>query len=230
MMRLVIFVISVVISVSMVSSCGQDAVTVKESLAEAESCIEDDPRHSLEILEQIDTSSLSSRKIRAKYSLLYSMALDKNFIYLTTFDYLQPAINQYAHRGPFTARMRTLYYQGRIYQNRKELPLAMECFVNALEYASGSDDILTKARIHFDQSRIWYLLKDWDKFIESNLKSSECFREAGDRFSCADCLLRVADGFILNNDFVSALEYLNHCAMMKESFCFFRWCDFYSVT
>ncbi|MDD5891806.1 MAG: hypothetical protein PUC72_04640, partial [Bacteroidales bacterium] len=65
---LVIFVISVVISVSMVSSCGQDVVTVKEALSEAESCIEDNPRLSLEILKQIDTSSLSSRKIRAKYS------------------------------------------------------------------------------------------------------------------------------------------------------------------
>lgn len=68
MMKLVIFVISVVISVSMVSSCGQDVVTVKEALSEAESCIEDDPRLSLKILKQIDASSLSSRKIRAKYS------------------------------------------------------------------------------------------------------------------------------------------------------------------
>ena len=63
MMKLVIFVISVVISVSMVSSCGQDAVTVKEALSEAESCIEDNPRHSLEILKQIDTSSLSESRV-----------------------------------------------------------------------------------------------------------------------------------------------------------------------
>ena len=63
MMRLVIFVISVVIFVSMVSSCGQDGDAVKEALSEAESCIEDAPRHSLEILKQIDTSSLSESRV-----------------------------------------------------------------------------------------------------------------------------------------------------------------------
>ena len=228
MMRLVIFVISVVISVSMVSSCGQDGDAVKEALSEAESCIEDAPRHSLEILKQIDTASLSSRKIRAKYSLLYSMALDKNYIDVTDFDILQPAIAYYTHHGSSTEQMRTFYYQGRIFQNQDDLPQAMDSFVDALEYGFDSDDILTKARIHFAQSKIWYSLYDWDKFIDCNRKSSIYFKTAGKTNSYANCILRVANGFTLKNDFDSALVYLNNCAMITDSISLGRLGDYHS--
>ena len=126
MMRLVIFVISVVISVSVVSSCGQDGDALKEALSEAESCIEDAPRHSLEILKQIDTASLSSRKIRAKYSLLYSMALDKNYIDVITDSIISPAVKFYKHHGTPQERMLTNYYLGRIRMNASNYEEALQ--------------------------------------------------------------------------------------------------------
>ena len=83
------------------------------------------------------------------------MALDKNYIDKTSFEVLQPAIDYYEDNGSATDKLRTYYYQGRIYQNAGNDAMAMEAFVKALSKGSQSNDILTKARTHFAQSNIY---------------------------------------------------------------------------
>ena len=48
------------------------------ALTSAEISMNDNPESSLEILESIDKDLLSTRKQKAKFALLYSIALDKN--------------------------------------------------------------------------------------------------------------------------------------------------------
>ena len=72
------------------------------------------------MLEGIGEDDLGSREEKAKYALLMSMALDKNYIDRTDFDVLQPAIDYYEDHGSATDKLRTFYYQGRIYYNRGE--------------------------------------------------------------------------------------------------------------
>lgn len=100
-----------------------------ETLSQVESYIEEKPDSALVTLEQIDLSELSGKEEKAKYALLYSMALDKNFIDKTDFELLQPAIDYYEDNGSATDKLRTCYYQGRIYQNLGNDALAMESFV-----------------------------------------------------------------------------------------------------
>ena len=120
-----------------------------ETLSQVESYIEEKPDSALVTLEQIDLSELSGKEEKAKYALLYSMALDKNFIDKTDFELLQPAIDYYEDNGSATDKLRTCYYQGRIYQNLGNDALAMESFVKAISEGDASDDVLTKARIYF---------------------------------------------------------------------------------
>ena len=150
-----------------------------ETLSQMESYIEEKPDSALVTLEQIDLSELSGKEEKAKYALLYSMALDKNFIDKTDFELLQPAIDYYEDNGSATDKLRTYYYQGRIYQNMGNDALAMDCFVNAIVAGNESDDILTIARTHFAQSKIYYSLFDWDNFIECNKNAADYFKEAG---------------------------------------------------
>lgn len=103
-----------------------------ETLSQVESYIEEKPDSALVTLEQIDLSELSGKEEKAKYALLYSMALDKNFIDKTDFELLQPAIDYYEDNGSATDKLRTCYYQGRIYQNLGNDALAMESFVKAI--------------------------------------------------------------------------------------------------
>lgn len=114
-----------------------------ETLSQVESYIEEKPDSALVTLEQIDLSELSGKEEKAKYALLYSMALDKNFIDKTDFELLQPAIDYYEDNGSATDKLRTCYYQGRIYQNLGNDALAMESFVKAISEGDASDDVLT---------------------------------------------------------------------------------------
>ena len=98
---------------------------------QVESFIVQRPDSALAVLERIDTEELASKEEKAKHALLLSMAFDKNVIDRTDFEVLQPAIDYYKDNGSATDRLRTCYYQGRIYENQGNLAQAMTCFCEA---------------------------------------------------------------------------------------------------
>lgn len=57
----------------------------QETLNRAEALMESHPDSALIILSTIDKGQLSDKNQKAKYALLMSMALDKNYIDTTTF-------------------------------------------------------------------------------------------------------------------------------------------------
>jgi len=199
-----------------------------DTLSQVESYIEERPDSALVVLEQINTSELSCKEEKAKHALLYSMALDKNFVDKTDFEVLQPAIDYYEDNGSATDKLRTYYYQGRIFQNKGNDALAMESFVNAIEEGENSNDILTTARTYFAQSKIYYSLYEWDSFIESNKSAANLFQEAGALNSYANCLIRIINGYTLKEDPENALLYIEECKRFLNTISSSRLGDFYS--
>lgn len=199
-----------------------------DTLSRVESYIEERPDSALVVLEQINTSELSCKEEKAKHALLYSMALDKNFVDKTDFEVLQPAIDYYEDNGSATDKLRTYYYQGRIFQNKGNDALAMESFVNAIEEGENSNDILTTARTYFAQSKIYYSLYEWDSFIESNKSAANLFQEAGVLNSYANCLIRIINGYTLKEDPENASLYIEECKRFLNTISSSRLGDFYS--
>lgn len=68
-------------------------------LDDVESYIQEAPDSALAVLESMDTSSFRSRSDKALFSLLHSMALDKNFIDTTSTDVIMPAVDYYRSHG-----------------------------------------------------------------------------------------------------------------------------------
>ena len=171
-----------------------------ETLAQVESYIEDRPDSALSVLERIDASELSGREEMARYALLYTMALDKNYIDTTTFDVLQPAIDYYIEHGTPDEQLRTYYYQGRIYQNQGDDDSAMQCFMRGKEYCQKASDTLTMANLLVAQASIQYSIYKYDEFISNNLEAAILYKAIGrydyEIYSLANAL----DGSILNND------------------------------
>lgn len=89
----------------------------EEALSLAERMMEDAPDSSLMVLESIDTAALGSKAQRARYSLLYSMALDKNYIDTTDTRLIMPAVRYYSRHGSPDEKMTALYYLGRVQYN-----------------------------------------------------------------------------------------------------------------
>lgn len=84
-------IVSLLLSLAcFIASCSDRKA--QEAMDHAESLMETHPDSALALLSAIDRHSLSNERPHARYSLLMSMALDKNYIDTTTFDVLQPAI------------------------------------------------------------------------------------------------------------------------------------------
>ena len=198
------------------------------TITEMETIIEERPDSVLNVLQAIDTDELIGDEERAKHALLLSMAMDKNYIDRNDFEVLQPAIDYYEDNGSATDKLRTRFYQGRIYQNAGNNAVAMECFVKAIAEGNESDDVLTKARIHFAKAQIYYSLYEWDNAIEAYKTAASYFKQAGRHHSYVHCLILIVNGYTLKNEPENALPYIDECKQLREimSFPFLR--DFYS--
>ena len=199
------------------------------TITDMERIIEERPDSVLNVLQAIDTDELANDEERAKHALLLSMALDKNYIDKTDFGVLQPAIDYYEDNGSATDKLRTYYYQGCIYQNMDNKTLAMESFVKAISEGCESNDILTKARTYFAQGTIYFSLYEWDDYIETNKNAASYFKDAEKYNSYANCLIRIINGYTLNDDAENALLYINECKQMLGMISANRVADFYSA-
>ena len=189
-------------------SCSRHSVHW-ETLAQVETFIEEHPDSALAALQHIDAQELAGKEERAKYALLLSMALDKNYVDKTDFEVLQPAIDYYQSHGTATDKLRTYYYQGRIYQNQqKHDELALQCFVKAVTEGGASDDILTKARVLFTQGRIYSTIYEWDKCIAAYLEAAEYFKRMGRTSSYVNCIASIINVYTITGDTAQAEKYI----------------------
>lgn len=199
--------LSILFLVICLASCNSHSAHW-DTLSQVESYIEERPDSALVVLEQINTAELSSKEENAKHALLFSMALDKNFVDKMDFEVLQPAIDYYEDNGSATDKLRTYYYQGRIYQNAGNDALAMESFVKALSEGVESDDKLTKARILFTQGRIYSTVFEWDKCITTYDEAGSYFRECGKIDSYINCIASIINVYTIIGNIEKAEHYI----------------------
>lgn len=91
------------------TACG---TAYRSELYKAETLMLEHPDSSLNILEEIRIDRIRGRKNRAKYALLYSQALDKNYIDVENDSIIRVARDYYAHRGSNEERAQAFYYYG----------------------------------------------------------------------------------------------------------------------
>lgn len=194
-----LYVLVMVLFTGIIFSCTENSELEKQ-FTSAESLMNNHPDSALDVLRKINRPSLSSDKMKAKYALLMSQALDKNYIDTTSLDILQPAIDYYLRKGTADEKLRTYYYQGRVYQNRENNDSAMQSFMRGREYCGQASDTLTMANLLVAQGTILYTTYKFDDFIKVNLEAAELYRESGRPDYEILSLANVLDGSILNGD------------------------------
>lgn len=199
-----------------------------ETLCAVEDYIEERPDSAMSVLKRIVPDLLRNNEEKAKHALLSSMALDKLYIDTTDFSVLQPAIDYYRRHGSPTDKMRTRFYQGRIYENRKEYGIALPYYLDALEKGNASEEILTKARTLFAMGGIYNSINQWDKYIEVNLEAAKYFRMKHLWNSVANCLIRAINGCTLKGDDQRARKYIAECRLLLDSISVTRKSAYYS--
>ncbi len=169
--------ITIISFISFATSCSNPKE--EETINLAESLMESHPDSALAILDSISIDGLNGKRLKARYALLKSMALDKNYIDTTTFDVLQPALDYYLENGTTDEKLRTYYYQGCIYQNAGRDDLAMQSWLNTQELDGEIADSLTLARLLVARGTLFYKQYKISDFVESNLQAGKIFGGLG---------------------------------------------------
>ena len=142
----------------------------------AESCMNSDPELALRTIDSIDTRSLLSRSRKARYALLKTMALDKNFIDTADVNVILPAAEYYARKGTATEKMRAYYYLGIVYSNAGDDSRAQSCFILADDEIPETSDYYTAGLIKAMLADIFsreYNSSQEQKYIEDALYYSK---------------------------------------------------------
>lgn len=183
----------------------------------AENLIETHPDTALSILSAIDKSRLGDKEERARYALLMSMALDKNYIDTTSFAVLQPAIDYYLKHGTPDEKLRTLYYQACIYRNRGDDGNAMASCIEALNL-EGVTDTLVLARTLVGQGALYDKQYKIAEFAENNLRAANLYQSVGDHITAIRSYAKALDIAVILDNKIKADSLIEICQAIVDKY------------
>ena len=190
--------------------------SVDEKMDLADSLMMSKPDSALMVLEGIPASDVKGKERSARYALLKSMALDKNYIDTTTFDVLQPAIDYYIKHGTPDEQLRTYYYQGRIYQNQGDDDSAMQSFMNGSDLGKSITDSLLQAHTLVAQGTLYLKQYKTGEFIHNNEEAAKLYGAIGRDILEIKSYTNAIDGYVMMNDKSAADSILSICVPLVQ--------------
>ena len=203
-------IIVLLVCVMVLVACERHSQTW-EQMDIAKKLMNEKPDSSLVILENIPTSDIKGKETSARYALLKSMALDKNYIDTTTFDILQPAIDYYIQNGTPDEKLTTYYYQGRIYQNQGDDDSAMQSFMNGCDLKQSVTDSLLLAHTLVAQGTLYLKQYKTIEFIHNNMAAAKFYGAVGKNLLEIKSYTNAIDGYIMLNNKIAADSLLSIC-------------------
>lgn len=226
-----ISIITILLAALFLASCASRQTA--STLNDVETYIQERPDSALATIRALDTTTLTTRSLRAHYALLHAMALDKNWIDTTDVNVVMPAVEYYAKHGTADQKMKAYYYLGRIQQNGHDPNAAIISLTKAEAASSGSQDDSFKGLVSMVMAEIYRRAYYSDKEREYIEKGISLFQKSKDTthynlsfgrlamyyqekkdWKMADSLYQKAL-ILASGDTMSMRLYLSHYASMK---------------
>ena len=219
------------IAAAAVSCSDRTTLMQLESVA---AYVGEEPAQALSELDSLHQSGISGREANAKYALLYSMALDKNYIDSVDDSLINIAVAWYRHHGNADEKLKAYYYQGRIYQNAGDNESAMESFVKAEQYADKAEDITTAGLLYDAMSNVAIDIFDNASILEYCRRAESYHRKAKDGKRYSYTLLGLAIYYTIEGQYDELSSVLDSVKMFwdildishKDSYYQFRLAEF----
>lgn len=178
--KLIPFLLIASVIPAIISCCPTPRQRTAALLDDVESYINARPDSARVVLENIDSLYLKTPALRARYSLLHVMALDKCYDDITAPGLLDPAVAWYGHHGSPDEKMKTCYYQGRIAQEHKDSNGAAVYYSSAEEYSEKITDKHALGLLYLAQASIYNSVYNSAKEEEYCEKGLAVFRAVND--------------------------------------------------
>ena len=203
------------LAVLTIGSCDRHGTAWNE-MDKAENLMDAKPDSALVVLENIPSSSVKGKEAAARYALLKSIALDKNYIDTTNFDVLQPAIDYYIKNGKPDEKLRTYYYQGRIYQNQGDDDSAMQSFMNACDLRKQVTDSLLLSHTLVAQGTLYLKQYKINDFVHYNMEAAKLYKTIGKDILAIKSYTNALDGYVMLNNKPAADSLMSICVPMVK--------------
>ena len=167
------------LSATLLLCCNQRSSETMSVLRHADDIIEDLPDSAYAMLQRIDATTLAGGKEQAYYSLLMSMAIDKQYIDLTADSVIAPAAKYYKRHGSNDDKMRTAYYHARILENAGDEEGAMQLLVDNLKLARKSQYHLFKGRYYIKIAELYNNYYDFEHAYDYAKDAKNEYRLSG---------------------------------------------------
>lgn len=177
----------------------------------ADSLMETASDSAREIIMSIDTAELRTKRMKARYSVLNAMAIDKSGIDTTALKVIAPAVVYYNNHGNADEKLRTYYYLGRIYQNNEEPDIAINTFLKGRDLRLEITDSLTLARLLYTYAGLLHSSRQTDKMTTAACEAANIFQVKQRYPSAFTSLLLALDGYILSGERSGADSIMKLC-------------------
>lgn len=170
----------ITLPILIILSVSCNCVETRHLLDDVDSYIRQCPDSALAVLRTVDDRELNTKKLRARYSLLFAMALDKNYIDTTDVSVVMPAVQYYRKHGDPDDKLRAYFYLGNIYLNSKQFNKAAEAYSLAEAEAEKAKDEVQKGLLYMNFSFMYNKVHNVDKELKYAEKGLACYKAAGD--------------------------------------------------
>ena len=151
---------------------------VAEKLLQAETVMNEHPDSALNLLKGIAQPELHTQAHHARYALLYSQALDKNYIDLTSDSLINLAVDYYKDRDDVRAKFFSYYYLGRIYTNANNLTQATLAYMEAEQLVDELGDDYAVGLLYKQIGLVYKSYYDFPKSLQAHQQAIEHFTKA----------------------------------------------------
>lgn len=208
--------VPIIFALALSLSCDR---RVNEQLDSIEDSLSTDPADAYEKLTSISTKQLRSKSTQARYALLMSLAMDKNYIDTDCDSLIRVAVQYYERHGSRKEKMLSLYSLGIVQKNANNTTAAIVSFLRSREVAEELLDYHYLGLIDRNIASIYRKCHDIDREMHFFQKSVSAFDMEGAPLyasysrlevarafmakgmsSCADSVLRDIESFARRND------------------------------
>lgn len=203
-MKMLFTLFSIAISVI---SCTSARVHTQLDLAET--MLQDAPDSSLSILRRINPSEIKTKEGNARYALLLSAALDKNYIDVTSDSLIRIATDYYAISHDLRRRMMSYYYLGIAEQNMKDYPAAITSLEKAEKDALLLSDYYYLGLIYRNKSGIYNQYSNNLTAIAYDISAISAFNKANKPSHKDYATLSLAIDYVNGRDFHKATHIID---------------------
>lgn len=187
MRRLIFFFL-----LGIIVSCSSERDMVR-LVNQAEKIVQEHPDQALRMLDTLSRGNFSSRKERARYGIVKSMALTKNWIEPSSDSLIRPAVEYYGKSRQYDYRMKAWFYFGRVQLVQGELVASLYSFKQAEHAAENTGDDRYKGLIQMGLADVYNRNYNSPEALKHVKKALPFFLAVNDRYNYDVTQLRQAE-------------------------------------